>query len=231
MAAPNKTTLPQLPVTTPLTTESGALSRSWILALQALGAVKQMSSSGNLADLPAGLGKDDAGYLYTAVDYARSFRWTGTAWERAEGAADPHRYIWADENPGTGWHLADGSTVTRTKADGTTESFGTKNLIGYYIKGAGAAAAGVAATNPSATGATDAVSAGTPAGSVTVDPSSGSTNVVQGTGSITAVASTAHTHDGHFSGSALPDHDHTVSLTFTAAGEPAHASLIPYYRL
>jgi hypothetical protein len=221
------------PLQTKVTDARGLITNAWGSWFASLFDAKPMESSGDLVDIPTNLGKSDKGYLYTALDYSRVYRWNGTAWERADGQADPHRYIWADSDPGIGWHIADGSTVTQTKPDGTAETHPTINMVGYYVKGAGAAGAGVAATNPSATGSTNSVSAGVPAGSVTVGSSTGSTSIASGTGPAGTAAADGHGHSGNtFTGSALAPHSHnTVTITFTSAGEPQHVSLVPYYRL
>jgi hypothetical protein len=207
--------LPQLPLTTPMYID-GSMSRPWIAALQALGANPETSSSGYLADIPTWLKPSDVGYQYTATDYSRTFRWTGSAWVRADGAADPHRYIWCDESPGAGWAIANGASVQRTKPDGTLESFTPKNLTGYYVKGSSSAAAGTAATAPTMTG--------NPTGTVTVSANSSFSSVAAGTGGAVSVAAPSHSHTATFTGS-------RGTLAVNNDGEPAHVSLIPYYRL
>ncbi len=171
-----------------------ALSPQWVLL--------SAESEAALADIPADLGALDRGFRFRATDYNRRWRWTGTAWERADQAADPHRYIWTDEDPGTGWVVADGSTITRTKADATTENFTVQNLIGYYIKG-GAAVSSSAAVAPGISGST-----GGPTGTSNYNLAAGAV----------AVPSTLHTHDAG-------------TLAVDATGEPATVVLLPYYRV
>lgn len=128
-----------------------------------------------LGNKPADLGATDAGFLFYATDYAHTWRWTGSAWEYAPGdrASGEFAYFMAD--PGTGWRLCDGATVTRTKSDATTASVTLPNETGgVYRKGGsytGTVNVAVAAT---VSGTTDAVSAGTPAGTVSQPTFSGS---------------------------------------------------------
>jgi hypothetical protein len=284
-----------------LTDANGLVSNAWAMFFRRSA---PKTSSGSITDLPSRLTNADDGYVFTALEYARSFVWfarggsvntSGTAvtwvsgdkftpsmigrsinvngvaytvsaftsptaltlgssagtltavrytsmfWERLEGNADPHRYIWADESPGAGWAVADGTSVTRTKADGTTESFTPKNLIGQYVKGAVAAAAPAAQTLPTITGVTGDESAHTHSiahnhGTITSGgPGTGLASVSPG--SPYSVAHSLHSHDVTIpaltanSGAGAAHHHDQGTLALSGTVEPAHVSLIPYYRL
>jgi hypothetical protein len=232
-----------IPVRSMMVDKSLHITEVWVRFFQdQFGYGKVTESSGNIADIPTNLKKADAGYLYTATDYARSYRWTGTAWERAEGNSDPHRYIWCDTAPGAGWVKADGSGIQRTRTDGTLEGYVVKNLIGYYLKGANVAAAGVTATAPGLTGSTSAEPDHDHAidhdhgGAIATSGPTATVNVQNGTGFSQTVATGAHVHTVTVPGVSQQSglaggHSHTAgTLAVDATAEPAHVALIPYYR-
>lgn len=160
------------------------------------------TTSGTLANLPTGLNKNDAGLLYNATDYARVFQWSGSAWQRAPGERPTREFAYFADNPGTGWHLCDGTAgVTYTKADGTTATMTMPaETAGTYRKGGsaftGSSNAGVTPTISGATGAPNATT--------TVQSGSGAT-----------VASSGHTHvPGTLALASAPDVPNVVMLPY-----------------
>ncbi len=154
-----------------------------------------------LANKPSDLSGNDAGFLFRATDYTRVWRWTGAAWTRAPGERPTREFIYAAENPGTGWQLCDGSAgVTYTKDDATTATMTMPNeTAGTYRKGGGAYSSTTnAGTTPAISGSTAAVSAGTPAGTIAW-PAGVPT----------------------FSGNALGTHQHHLPFNFSAFGGAA----------
>lgn len=109
---------------------------------------------------PAALGTDDGGFLFYSTDFDRLFRWTGAAWSRGPGEPPAGLLLdtTADEAPGVGWQLCDGSTVSRTTALGalvnvTVPNYGT---AAYAKRGTAAsigpnAASGATGNNSAAT--------------------------------------------------------------------------------
>ena len=160
------------------------------------------TSRAAIANKPTGLGAGDAGLLFHATDYRRTWRWTGAVWTRAD-SEDPRQVIWTDEDPGTGWALANGSASNRTTDTATVEAFTLPDLIGSYVKGASAYTGSVnPAVAPTITGVVGAA-----AGNVNVE----------GTAPTTSASSTGHTH--------------LWSQTGGTAGEPQNMEMLPYYRL
>jgi hypothetical protein len=129
---------------------------------------------GTLAAKPTGLGADDTGLLYYATDYARTWRWSGSAWANAPGEMAQGAIAYFDANPGTGWSIADGTTVTYSTTTAGTTSKAKPNAVGAYIKGA----ASYTGTQTAASGLTD--------------PNGATTTVQSGTG--VSVASPFHQH-------------------------------------
>lgn len=137
---------------------------------------------------PADLNPYDVGFLFYATDFARTFRWNGTAWEDAPGA--PARFqlafFTATPSPSAGWGLCDGGSVTRSTTTGGTTSLTTPDLItdNLFVRGAGSAGGtGGTATHLHAVDPPNTTSGGP---SATVE-------VQSGTG--TTVATDTHTHD------------------------------------
>lgn len=71
------------------------------------------------------LTSQDAGRLFFAKDYNRTFKWTGTAWEDAP--AQPERshiaFFSPTFNPGLGWAPCNGSPVAISTSDARTLVF------------------------------------------------------------------------------------------------------------
>ena len=74
---------------------------------------------------PRGLGQQEAGKLFYATDYNRSYRWTGIAWEDAPGTPSRNSVLWFVDNPNPpiGWVPCDGNRYARSTSDGRTEVF------------------------------------------------------------------------------------------------------------
>jgi hypothetical protein len=154
-----------------------------------------------IADKPTALGTNDTGFLWFTADYKHTWRWLGSAWTYED---DPSGvFLYTDSDPGAGYHLCDGSTVTRTKSDATTASVTLPDERGGSLrKGAGAYSGTVnAAVAASLTGAPGAASAGTPAGTVSQPTLTMDSYTPAGTVSAPS-----------FSGTALGEHSHELPL-------------------
>ena len=191
------------------------------------------------ATLPT-LGATDAGALYSVTDYGHLLRWSGSAWGWGPGEAGGgfvSSFLVAPS--ASGWHLCDGSSVNRLNSDGTVSAVTLPNYTtAAYLKLGITASVGPNA----ASGNTDSVSAGTPAGSNTAPSFTGasdttgfeSATVAVQSGAGTTVAAQNHTHDVTptgtvsapvFTGTALAGHQHgpgTLELDNTV--------LLAYYR-
>lgn len=184
--------------------------------------------------IPTGLGANDAGLLVDVTDFGHILRWTGSAFNWGPGDPGSGMVLGFLSNPGLGWHLCDGSTVSVLNSGGTTSKVALPNYAtASYLKFGTAASAGPNA----ASGATTSVSAGTPSGSSTFTGASDTTGnesadttVQSGVGA--TVAAQNHTHtvtptgSVTFTGSALPTHSHgpgTIDLQNTV--------LLAYFRL
>lgn len=79
---------------------------------------------------PADLGTTDVGFLFFSTDFWRVYVWTGVAWTDAPGEDDRQYYEDFEVAPGhAGWQLCDGSTVPRSKPDGTTVNVTVPDLV------------------------------------------------------------------------------------------------------
>jgi len=172
-----------------------------------------------LANKPTGLGTTDKGLLVEATDYKRVFRWTGSAWERAPGERPTREFCYFAENPGTGWHLCDGSaSITYTKADATTGTMTLPDERGYYRKGGTSyTGTGNAATTPSITGTTASESSHTHSVLATgVNVAAGANAINNVTGATTG--GSAHSHSAG-------------TLALSSAAEPPNVVMLPYMKL
>jgi len=76
---------------------------------------------------PQNLGTKDAGTLFYATDYDRTYKWTGSAWTDAPGSP-PRNHTAAFLNspsPPTGWAICNGQQTSISTTDGRTEFFKT----------------------------------------------------------------------------------------------------------
>ncbi len=193
------------------------------------------------ANRPTGLSVTDAGLLYHCttgtggVAYNHTFEWSGTGWTVAERErlggyfAD---YAKAPTEPG--WQICDGSATHYLDivAGALTEvAFTTPNMPGVYRSG-GLAYTGalVLPAHVTLTGSTDAASAGTPTGAISVSGPSATVAVAAGSGSV--VPTNIHIHTAVLAGDPMPDHQHTLtSVTGTFTGDPVlHLGVLVYFR-
>lgn len=159
---------------------------------------------GVIADIPAAA---DAliGAQYYATDFDRMYLTDGNAWADAPG--QPKRGVqFFDGNPGTGWALCDGSTVTISTSTGGTTTHAVPDLVtvNRFVRSASSAGGtgGAATVDPPST------TSGVPSATTTVDN--------DGAASTVAVASNTHTH--------------AVDLAALAI-LPPYYNLIPFFRL
>jgi hypothetical protein len=186
-----------------------------------------------LANKPAGLGTNGAGFLFHATDYLRTWRWTGTAWTYADGEKLAKEIIWYPGSAPSGYALCDGSSVTVTLADATTTSFTTPDLTGQYLKGGTYTGSVVAAVAPGITGSIDSAGAHTHSVSVSGTTGSSSVNATVDLGAATDAALDSHTHSVTATGStdSQGSHTHTHTLAVDATGQPPHVLLTPCVKL
>jgi hypothetical protein len=167
-----------------------------------------------LNDKPGDLGAADDGFEFWADDFRHVWGWTGSAWEYLDTPSGI--FVFTSLDPGTGWALCDGSTVTRSTSAGGSASVTLPDLRGAYAKGAAAySATVVAATDGSITGSTGTTS---PSGTI----NGPGTTVQSGTGATVAAVGGSVT---------VAAHSHPPGTLAVSGGEPAHADLLPYYRL
>ena len=79
---------------------------------------------------PGNLSTTDAGTLFYATDFDRTFQWNGTAWQDAPGA--PQRGQTAPFlnglAPSVGWALCNGSQVVASTSNGNTQLIQTPQI-------------------------------------------------------------------------------------------------------
>lgn len=164
--------------------------------------------------------------------------------------------LW-ENDPGTGYHLCDGSTVNRLNADGTVTSVTLKDLttapnLAAFLQAGGANSGPTAAVAPGISGDTAGTSVtitGTTAsGTASISAVSGNTNNDSGppqtvqAGAGASVPAEPHTHgftvsptdSGHTHNAgtlAGSSHTHAVgTLVVDSTGEPRKLVRRPYYR-
>ncbi len=167
------------------------------------------------AALPT-LGLHDAGFLAQVTDYGHLLQWTGAAWTWGPAELGSGFIQGFLSNPTiSGWHLCNGATVSRLNSDGTL----TNVTLPDYTTAAYAKLGITSSAGPNAaSGDSEAVSAGTPAGTVSqatpVTSGAPSASVQVNAGTSFFVATTDHTHDvpvdgaPTFTGTPLGTHDH-----------------------
>lgn len=169
----------------------------------------------------------DAGYLFAATDYARVYRWSGSAWADAPGEPARDEVAFFAVAPGTGWRVCDGSSVSKsTSTAGTTSVTLPDYSTAAYVKAGTSATVGPTA----ASGTTASESSHTHS----VDPPSTQSSTPSSTVSVQGGVTFQVGDDGH---------RHTTDIAaFTSAAGSAHShgpgtlelrntQLLAYYRL
>lgn len=196
-----------------------------------------------LASLPttgfdgAALGTNDAGLLFGEIAvYNHVIRWDGAVWywgpgEPGSGAGPVLHEI----DPGIGWALYDGSTVTYLKADGTTGSVALPDLtsagaLAAFLKGGGTNSGPTAASAPGVTGSTASGNAVIAPVTATTTAESSDLIFFGGVTTPLTAAGQNHTHDVTVSPT---DSGHTHAkgtLAVDATGEPRKLVRRPFFR-
>lgn len=226
------------PVGTPMLDRDGRCNFVWEGYFRARDKQRVTSSRDTLANIPTDLKQEDEGYLFTATDYARTWRWTGTAWQRADSEMPTLFVGLFGAAPGAGWKLLNGASnpFTYTKDDATTGTVSVQDARGYYLKAVAAfTGSQVAAVAPGATGptiSTDATGITANSSAANLGGPSGTTVVQSGAGATVASSTHNHTDSGHTHGITDPSHTHTPgTVTVDAAGEPPHMGFLVYMKL
>jgi hypothetical protein len=206
------------------------------------------------ASLPTDLGLADTGFAYfDSVNSLHIWQWNGTAWEWGPGDRHSGEFGQFDADPGTGWHVCDGSiNQTKYAADGTrVTTFTVPDQREFYLKasatytGVGVVAAAPGLTGLTASGTAVITPLNTASGSANITVSAipvdtGSGQVAQsGTG--VTVAAHPHIHAapaavdaGHVHSVAPVDGGHTHgvgTLAVDGTATPPTFAVNPYYRL
>lgn len=193
------------------------------------------------ANAPADLATDDVGFLFfvttgtAGVEYYHLARWTGSAWEAAEGERWGGYFSYFLRPPiEKGWQSVNGATTKYLDitAGALAEAAITlpNETAGVYRKTAAAYTGVVAAAVPAGiTGSTATEGSHTHgAGTLATGAPSAATNVTAGG---VAVASSTHTHTLSGSTAAGSAHSHGVgTLANDGTAEPAHLDVLPYFR-
>lgn len=89
----------------------------------------------NPDERPSPLDQRAAGLLFYSTDFARVFRWTGSAWEDAPGQPERNQVGWfAPAGPPdtiltmAGWASCNGKTVQQTSSDGALKTLQTPTI-------------------------------------------------------------------------------------------------------
>jgi hypothetical protein len=89
---------------------------------------------------PSDLGTNDKGFEFESTDFLHVYEWSGAAWGLKAGELHPGAIVAFDANPGTGWHLADGTagvTASTTTGGTTTKTMPVANA-NNFLRGAAA---------------------------------------------------------------------------------------------
>lgn len=161
------------------------------------------------ASLPTDLGAADAGFLVNVADYGHLLQWTGSIWEWGPGElGSGFIQSFLSAPSGNGWRLCDGSMVHRLNSNGTLTAVMLPNVgTGTYLKLGTAAVPGPNA----ASGQTAAITAGTPAGTVSQPTFTGTPDVSGDESADQAVQS------GAGANVAAQNHTHTLTPTGTVS--------------
>jgi hypothetical protein len=187
--------------------------------------------SNTLANIPTDLGSNDVGFLLDVSDYAHILRWDGAAWGWGPGeTGSGYVQSFAVDPTGSGWQLCNGTTVAYLKADGTTATYATPDLVSSaadaaYLKFGASVSGPNAAAAPSLSGSIGAAATGITAST----SATGTTTTIQnGAGVNVTLPSQAHVHAVNVS-----DPTHSHSFTGGAIGddgEPRNMVLRPWFR-
>lgn len=181
-------------------------------------------SASTISALPT-LSTSDAGYKLYDAAWDHTWQWDGTFWNyQPDEPWEPGDIKWRASSSAplkSGWHIADGSTVTATQNDATTTSITLPDMRTYYIKATDTyIGVGIAAHPATILGqplSTGSASTGdnVSVGAIAVQSGAGTT-VVNGVTFVPAAGGHAHT---------IP------TLTNNTDGTPATFSLVPWFRL
>lgn len=194
-----------------------------------------------VASIPT-LATTDAGFLFGVTDYDHLLKWSGSAWGWAPGDGGSGFLTLFEIDPGTGWHLYDGTPgVVYLKADGTTGTVTLPDLVSSgavaaFLEGGGTNSGPTAAAAPTFTGIP-----ATPAGTVSAPVFSGdaaplTTNTFTPVGLATAAltslngSTTSYTPSGTNSTPTFTGASATPAGTVSATGEPRKLVRRPYFR-
>ncbi len=189
------------------------------------------------ASLPGDLTTTDNGFLFfDNTNSLHVWQWTGAAWNWGPGDTHSGMIGMFDANPGTGWHAADGSTVTKYAANGTRNAaFVLPDMREFYLKASATyTGSGVAAVAPTISGQTEDTTIGfTPAAAA------GGVSFTTGTalaGATQLVVTDITDPGGGGGGGSLNTDPHHHLLTSADApisntGTPPTFAVLPYYRL
>lgn len=175
------------------------------------------------------------GFIYV-TDYQHRIYWDGSAAAFADGG---NRFLGLFEaNPGTGWHLYDGSTVAALNADGTTSNVTLPDLtsagaLAAFLEAGGTNSGPTAAVAPTISGLTDDTAIGfiPAAAAASATASTGSVDAGTG-GAVTVLTALTSGGGGGGGGSLINDpHHHSLSTaTVSSTGEPRKLVRRPYFR-
>lgn len=241
--------MPPPPITDPFkgTGQSG-IGESWVSWFQTVGTqlIQQLEAIAasaiepvTQATLPTNLTVNQKGFIVEVSDYAHTLRWTGSGWEWGPGdSGSGYLAPFLAAPAQAGWKLCDGSTVKQLNGDGSLSDV----TLPDYTTAAYLKLGKTASIGPNApSGASEAVSAGTPAGTNSAPVFTGtpgttgvdSADTVASAGAV-SVSAGAHTHPFTpagtvsapvFSGNLLPTHSHGAGTL-----ELENTQLLAYFR-
>lgn len=230
---------------------SGSLNVNWAAWFNSLFARVLLSPpflsslQADLSGLAASLTGADAGLLVNVTDYSHVLQWTGSAWQWGPGDIGSGMFALFEIDPGTGWHLYDGTAnVPYLKSDGTLGAVTLPDLVSAANKAAYAKAGTPnggpnAATAPGITGTTAtgtaAIAGSTASGTANIGNDNGIPGITT-PGIGLNVPAEPHTHidAGHTHGlGSIADAGHTHgfgSIAADAVGQPRNLVRRPFFR-